>query len=65
MLSLISAFVWAVTLIGLVGWLGPAWLAQLGLGGWKGAVLVGFAVLALCKGLGSYEQRTLQRDDGT
>src|SRR5262245_45524961 len=28
MLSLISAFVWAITLIGLVGWLGPACLAR-------------------------------------
>jgi len=62
-LSACSALVWAVVLIGLVGWLGPTFLEQFGLGGWKGAVLLGLVVLALFKLLGSYEERTLEGRD--
>ena len=36
-LNLLSAFVWALALLVLVGWLGPTYLAQFGLGGWRGA----------------------------
>ena len=59
-LSLASAFVWAVALLGLVGWLGPAYLAHVGLGGWKGAALTGLLVLALFKVLGKYEARVVE-----
>jgi membrane protein DedA with SNARE-associated domain len=59
LLNLVSSFVWAVALLGLVGWLGPAYLARIGLGGWKGAALTGLLVLALFKALGKYEARVM------
>jgi membrane protein DedA with SNARE-associated domain len=58
-LNLLSSFVWAFALLVLVGWFGPAYLAQYGLGGWKGALVIGLAVLGLLKVLGSYERRAL------
>ncbi|MBS1816676.1 MAG: VTT domain-containing protein [Acidobacteria bacterium] len=59
-LNLLSSFVWAIGLLILVGWFGPAYLAHYGLGGWKGAVLVGLIILGLFKLLGRYEERTLE-----
>jgi membrane protein DedA with SNARE-associated domain len=61
-LNLLAAFAWALALLVLVAWLGPAWLAQYGLGGWRGALLVGLAVIGLFKVLGSYERRALTND---
>jgi len=63
LLSLLSAVVWAIGLILVVGWFGPAFLAHFGLGGWRGALLLGIVVLVLFKVLGSYEERTLERTD--
>src|SRR3954468_6764947 len=40
-LNLLAAFVWAFALLVLVAWFGPAFLAQFGLAGWKGALAVG------------------------
>lgn len=60
LLNLLSSFVWAVALLVLVGWYGPAWLAQFGLSGWKGAAVVGVVLLGLFKVLGSWEERTLK-----
>ena len=60
-LSLVSAFAWAGALLLLVGWLGPTYLAQYGLGGWKGALLMGLAVLAIFRVLASLERRTMTR----
>jgi len=62
-LNLLSAFVWAVALLVIVGWAGPAWLSQYGLGGWKGAALIGLALLVFFKGLGVYERRAMARDE--
>jgi len=59
-LNLLSAFAWAIALLVLVGWLGPAYLAQYGLAGWKGALVVGAAVLGLFKLLGAFERRAMQ-----
>jgi membrane protein DedA with SNARE-associated domain len=59
-LNLLSAFVWAIGLLALVGWLGPTYLAQYGLGGWKGALLTGLLVLGLFKILGLYEARAME-----
>ena len=64
-LNLLSAFVWASALLALVGWFGPAYLAQYGLGGWKGALVVGLAVLGSLKVLGSYERRAMERPDSS
>jgi hypothetical protein len=47
----------------LVGWYGPTYLAQYGLGGWKGALLVGLAVLGLFRALAWYERRAMERPD--
>jgi undecaprenyl-diphosphatase len=63
LLNLVSAFAWATGLLVIVAWFGPAVLAQYGLGGWKGALLIGVIVFALFKVLGSYEQRAIERDD--
>lgn len=60
-LNLLSAFVWAFALLVIVGWLGPAVLTQYGLGGWKGALVAGVAILALFKALGWYERRQMER----
>jgi membrane protein DedA with SNARE-associated domain len=60
-LSLLSALVWAFALLVLVGWLGPAYLAQYGLGGWRGALVMGLAVLGSLKVLGWYERRAIDR----
>jgi membrane protein DedA with SNARE-associated domain len=63
-LNLLSSFAWAFTLLVLVGWFGPTYLAQFGLGGWKGAVVIGLVVLGLLKVLGSYERRAMEGPDG-
>ena len=44
LLNLLSSFVWASVLLALVGWFGPTYLARYGLGGWKGALVIGLAV---------------------
>jgi membrane protein DedA with SNARE-associated domain len=61
MLNLLSAFLWASTVMALVGWFGPTYLAQFGLGGWKGALMTGVAVFGLFKVVGSFERRALER----
>ena len=60
-LNLLSSFVWAAALLVLVGWLGPAYLAQFGLAGWRGALAVGLTLLVLFRILGSYERRAIER----
>jgi len=61
LLNLLSAFVWAAALLVLVAWLGPAYLAQFGLAGWRGALAVGLTLLVLFRVLGSYERRAIER----
>jgi membrane protein DedA with SNARE-associated domain len=62
-LNLLSALVWAVTLLVLVGWLGPTYLAQYGLGGWRGGVAVGLAVFGVLKVFGWYGRHAMKRDE--
>ena len=62
-LNALSAFVWAAGLLVIVGWLGPAVLVQYGLGGWKGALMVGVAVVACLRALGAYERRALEHPE--
>jgi membrane protein DedA with SNARE-associated domain len=64
-LNLLAAFVWAVSLLVLVGWLGPTYLARFGLGGWKGAVVIGLGVFGLLKVLAAYERRAIERQNST
>jgi len=61
LLNFLSSIVWAVALIVLVGHLGPALLAQYGLGGWRGAAIAGVVFLALFKALGAFEARMVAR----
>jgi membrane protein DedA with SNARE-associated domain len=63
LLNLLAAFVWASTLLLLVGWFGPTFLAPIGLGGWKGALAVGVIVLGLFSLLGRQERRVLARPE--
>lgn len=60
-LNLLSAFIWAVGLMVLVGWLDPTVLVQHGLGGWKGALAIGLAVYGLFKVFGRYGRRATAR----
>ena len=60
LLNALSAVAWASTLLVLVAWVGPTYLAQFGLDGWKGALAVGLVILALFKVLGSYERRVIE-----
>ena len=59
-LNAISALAWAFTLLVLVAWVGPTYLAQYGLEGWKGALAVGLLLLLLFKVLGLYERRVIE-----
>ena len=59
----ISAAVWAIALMVLVGWLGPTYLAQIGLSGWKGGVVIGVVVILLFRIAGHVERRALMVDD--
>lgn len=58
-LNTITALVWAVVLLVLVAWFGPASLARLGLGGWKGALVMGVAVVVLLQLLSRFERRSM------
>lgn len=61
LLNLAAAVIWATSVLVVVAWLAPAWLSQYGLGGWKGALVAGAAVLALFKVLAIYERRAMAR----
>ncbi len=61
LLNLLSAVVWAIALVILVGWFGPTYLAQFGLDGWKGAVAMGLVVIGLFAWLGRHERRVVER----
>jgi membrane protein DedA with SNARE-associated domain len=62
-LNLLSALVWAFALLVLIGWFGPTYLTRFGLEGWKGALVIGIAAIALLKVFGSYERRAMERPD--
>jgi membrane protein DedA with SNARE-associated domain len=62
-LSLLSAFIWATALLVLVAWVGPTYLTQYGLGGWRGALAVGGVVLVVFRVLALYERRAIKRTD--
>lgn len=61
-LNFLSALVWAVSLVILVGWFGPTYLAQFGLEGWKGAMVTGAAVIGLFALIGVLERRRIEGD---
>jgi len=58
----VTAFVWAVVVMALVAWIGPASLAAVGLTGWKAAVLAGLVIVACFHLAGRLERRALAGD---
>jgi membrane protein DedA with SNARE-associated domain len=63
-LNTITAVVWAVLLLALVGWLGPATLERFGLGGWKGALVAGAVIVAVFQLLSRFERRSMGLERG-
>lgn len=63
-LNSVTAVIWAAALLALVGWAGPAGLARVGLGGWKGALLMGLVVLAVFKLITRYEGAAIEKAAG-
>jgi membrane protein DedA with SNARE-associated domain len=55
----ITAAVWAVGVMGLVAWVGPTYLATLGLAGWKGALLMAVVVLVLFRIVALVERKAI------
>jgi undecaprenyl-diphosphatase len=55
----LTALVWAILLLVVVAWAGPATLARFGLGGWKGALVAGIGIVVLFRVLGRYERRVV------
>jgi membrane protein DedA with SNARE-associated domain len=55
----VTAVIWAVGLMILVAWAGPAALQHFGLDGWAAALIVGAAIVVLFKLLGRFEERTI------
>jgi membrane protein DedA with SNARE-associated domain len=56
----ITALIWAVGLMVMVAWAGPAGLQRVGLGGWVGALIVGGALVVVLKLLGRLEERAIK-----
>jgi membrane protein DedA with SNARE-associated domain len=46
-LNTLTSAVWAIGFLVVIGWGGPAALTRFGLGGWKGALVMGLVVLVL------------------
>ena len=55
----VTSILWAIGLLVLVAWLGPAGLAKFGLEGWKAAVLVGVLILLFFRWLNRVEQQAM------
>jgi membrane protein DedA with SNARE-associated domain len=63
-LNAVTAVVWAIALLLIVGWAGPAGLGRVGLSGWKGALVTGLLVLAAFKFLTRYERTAVDHAAG-
>jgi undecaprenyl-diphosphatase len=63
-LNSVTAIIWAIALLIIVGWAGPAGLARVGLSGWKGAAVAGLVVLAAFKLLARYERAAVDDAGG-
>ena len=61
-LNLVAALLWATVLLGLIAWVGPTYLAAIGLAGWRGALATGFIILAVFYLLGRAERRALSAE---
>ena len=54
-----AALVWALVLLAIVAYAGPAYLSRVGLSGWKGAVASGLLIIAALHILGRIERRRI------
>ena len=55
--SLLGAFVWALGILAIVGWLGPLWLPRLGLNGWWAVLVPAVALLVLLRAIAWARQK--------
>jgi membrane protein DedA with SNARE-associated domain len=62
LLSVVSAMSWAVSLLVLVAWLGPAVFGRLGIPGWAAAAIPAVLVVLAVRWLSREEQRDLDED---
>jgi len=56
-LNALAALLWAVVLLAIVAYAGPAYLSRVGLSGWKGAVASGLVIVIVLHILGRLERR--------
>ena len=54
-----AALVWALVLLVIIAYAGPAYLSRVGLSGWKGAVASGLVIIAVLHILGRIERRRI------
>jgi len=59
LLNAAAALVWAVVLLAVVAYAGPAYLSRLGLSGWKGALLTGALIIVALQILSRIERRRI------
>ncbi len=60
-LNCIAAILWAIALLALIAWAGPTYLADLGLTGWKAALVTGLLVLVIFHLAGRAERRAMSK----
>jgi membrane protein DedA with SNARE-associated domain len=58
-LNALAALLWAVVLLAIVAYLGPAYLSRVGLSGWKAAVASGLLIVVVLHILGRIERRRI------
>jgi membrane protein DedA with SNARE-associated domain len=58
-LNALAALLWAVVLLAIVAYLGPAYLSRVGLSGWKAAVASGLLIVIVLHMLGRIERRRI------
>lgn len=59
LVSVISSAAWAIVVLAIVAWAGPAWLPAVGISGWWSGLVPAFLLILLFHGLGRAERRAL------
>jgi membrane protein DedA with SNARE-associated domain len=62
LLSIVSSLAWAVGLLALVAWAGPAYLPALGISGWWSALVPALLIVMLFRIVGRLERRAMTVD---
>ena len=57
LLNLVASAAWAVGLLALVAWVGPAYLAALGISGWWSALVPALVIVVVFHVVGRFERR--------